>query len=221
MQLVSYMKIKVLALTGLFLAVVGFNAQAVDVRVKGAIVPASCNFTVTNAVIDYGRVDPATLSPTHYTKLAEKSTPYSIRCSSGTQLAVTAVDNRAASKVPNMMVSQYDSTFIDTFNFGLGTTTANQKIGGYIMQLRNSTADGRAVLPLFSSTNGRTWGRGVGTLGQSGHLTSWYSGVLTPVRVSVVSGNLYFQAVINKASELNLRDEVRLDGHATLELRYL
>lgn len=215
------MKNKVLALTGLFLAVAGFNAQAVDVRVKGSIVPASCNFTVTNAVIDYGRIDPATLSPTNYTKLAEKSTPYSINCSSGAQLAVTAIDNRAASKIPNMMRSQYNTTFTDTFNFGLGVTAANQKIGGYIMQLRNATGDGRALQPLFSSTNGNTWARGVGTLGQGGHLTSWYSGVLTPARVSVVSGNLYFQAVINKASELNLKDEVRLDGHATLELRYL
>lgn len=64
------------------------------------------------------------------------------------------------------------------------------------------------------------WG-GEGALGQGGHLTSWYSGTMAPVRLTVISGDLQFQAVINKTSELNFKDVARLDGLATLELRYL
>lgn len=214
------MKKIVAVMTGIFLVVAGFNAQAIDVRVKGFIVPASCSFTLVNAVIDYGTIDPQLLSATNYTTLEAKSTPYNIKCSSGTQLAVTAVDNRTASKIPDMMSRQFDHPVTDRFNFGLGLTAANQKIGGYIMQLLNSTADGRPVLPLYGDGQGR-WVGGEGALGQGGHLTSWYSGTMAPVRLTVISGYLQFQAVINKTSELNFKDVARLDGLATLELRYL
>ena len=69
------MKKIVAVMTGIFLVVAGFNAQAIDVRVKGFIVPASCSFTLVNAVIDYGTIDPQLLSATNYTTLEAKSTP--------------------------------------------------------------------------------------------------------------------------------------------------
>lgn len=49
---------------GLCLVVASLTVQAADVRVKGAIAPASCSFTLTRSVIDYGTIHPSSLSPT-------------------------------------------------------------------------------------------------------------------------------------------------------------
>jgi len=45
--------------------------------------------------------------------------------------------------------------------------------------------------------------------------------VYAPILVNAVSGNVEVQAVINKTSELDMSNQINLDGHFTLELRYL
>lgn len=219
------MKKYVFGMAGAFLAVAAVSAQAADLRVKGYIVPASCSFTLTNSVIDYGRIDPNSLSPTNYTKLAAKSTPYVIRCGSHakTKVGIKAVDNRDNTKIPNLMVSQFGPNYIDRYQYGLGNTAKAQKIGGYVVHLRNSVADGRAVRVMGSNNNGGVWvptsTEAVGNA--TTDLTSWHSGNFLPVLLNTVSGNLEVHAVINKTSELDLSSQINLDGQATLELRYL
>lgn len=219
------MKKSIFALAGVFLAVAGLNVQAADLRVKGTIAPASCSFTITNSVIDYGRIDPNTLSATNYTKLGAKSTPYAIKCGSHvkTKVSIKAIDNRASSKIPNLMVSQFGPNYVDRYQYGLGNTAKSQKIGGYVVHLRNSVADGKAVSVMGSNNNGGVWvptsTEAVGNAATD--LTSWHTGNFTPVSLNTLSGNLEVHAVINKTSELDLNSQVSLDGQATLELRYL
>jgi type 1 fimbria pilin len=217
------MKKNIAVLVGMFLAVAGLSAQAADLRVKGTIAPSSCSFTITNSVIDYGAINPSTLSPTNYTKLATKTTPYAIRCSSGvkTKVGIKAVDNRASSRIPNLMVSQIGGSYTDTYNYGLGTTARAQKIGGYVVHLRNSVADGRAVNVLTSINNGTSWVQGGPALGQGANIAAWHTGTNTPIQLNTLAGNLEIQAVINKTSELDMTSQIALDGQATLELRYL
>jgi type 1 fimbria pilin len=217
------MKKHIAVFAGVFLAVVGANVQAADLRVKGSIAPASCSFSITNATIDYGNIDPSSLSPTAYTKLAKKTTPYSIKCGSAvkTQVGVKVVDNRASSRIANLMVSQFGGAYTDTYNFGLGANAQAQKVGGYVVHLRSSIADGKAVSVLTSGNNGGTWSRGGEALGHATNLTSWSSGTNVPVQLNTLSGTLEVQAVINKTSELNINSGIALDGQATLELRYL
>jgi type 1 fimbria pilin len=202
---------------GTFLVVVGLNAQAADVRVKGSIAPASCSFSIPNAVIDYGKIDRTSLSPTQYTMLETKTTPFTIKCEARTQAAISAVDNRASSKVTGIL-----SGYTEVHNFGLGVTSSGDKIGGYRLGMRNSVADGKAVGVLRSNTAGATWQRIAETIGQAPTLTSWASpGTLTPVAFTSLSGNVFVIAHLNKTADLSLKNEVALDGHATLELKYL
>lgn len=217
------MKKHIAVFAGVFLAVVGANVQAADLRVKGSIAPASCSFTITNATIDYGNIDPNSLSPTAYTKLVKKTTPYSIKCGSTvkTQVGVKVVDNRASSRIANLMVSQFGGAYTDTYNFGLGVNAKAQKVGGYVVHLRSSIADGKAVSVLTSVNNGGTWSRGGEALGHATNLASWSSGTNVPVLLNTLSGTLEVQAVINNTSELNINSGIALDGQATLELRYL
>jgi type 1 fimbria pilin len=219
------MKKNIVGMAGVFLAMAVVNAQAADLRVKGTIAPASCSFTLTNAVIDYGRIDPNSLSATNYTKLGAKSTPYAIKCGSHvkTKVGIKAVDNRASTKIPNLMVSQFGPNYTDRYQYGLGNTAKAQKIGGYVLHLRNSVADGRAVRVMGSNNNGGVWvptsTEAVGNAATD--LTSWHTGNFVPFPMNTVSGNLEVHAVINKTSELDLNSQINLDGQATLELRYL
>jgi hypothetical protein len=217
------MKKNIAVWVGMFLAVAGLSAQAADLRVKGTIAPSSCNFTITNSVIDYGTINPSSLSATNYTKLAAKTMPYTIRCASSvkTRVGIKAVDNRATSKIPNLMTSQFGGSYTDTYNYGLGTTERAQKIGGYVVHLRNSVADGRAVNVLTSNNDGVSWVQGGQALGQGANIATWHAGTNTPILLNTLAGNLEIQAVINKTSELNMTSQIALDGQATLELRYL
>ncbi|MBY8945396.1 DUF1120 domain-containing protein [Pseudomonas sp. SH10-3B] len=214
-------KKKVFLLMGLFFGVAGMNAHAADVRVKGTIAPASCSFTITNSVFDYGMIRPSSLSATHYTRLDKKSTPFIVRCDAPTLVSIRTQDNRASSKVPGMMQSAFNATYVDAFNYGLGTSSKGEKVGGYVMFMANTIADGKSVRVNGSNNNGATWSFGDGALAQPPHLTSWASGTATPIRLSVVSGNLQVQGVINKTSAFSIGEGLSLDGHATLELRYL
>lgn len=217
------MKKNVAVLVGMFLAVTGLSAQAADLRVKGTIAPSSCSFTITNSVIDYGTISPSSLSPTNYTKLPTKITPYAIRCGSNVKAKVgmKALDNRASSRISNLMVSQFGAAYTDTYNYGLGTTARAQKIGGYVVHLRNSVADSRSVGVLTSVNNGASWVQGGQALGHAANIAAWHTGTNTPIQLNTLSGNLEIQAVINKTSELDMTGQISLDGQATLELRYL
>lgn len=214
------MKKKIVALACVGLAVTSLSAMAADVRVKGSIAPSSCSITLTNATFDYGRIDRGSLSATRYTKLDKKTSPYIITCEANTRVGIKSVDNRVSSKVPGIIVSEFPG-YHDIYNFGLGETAQGEKIGGYVMHLRNNVADGKAVSTIGSNNNGGTWHASGGALGQTTHVASWSSGTSLPVSLTTISGNLEVQAVINRTSALTLNQEVNLDGHATLELRYL
>ncbi|MBF6027569.1 DUF1120 domain-containing protein [Pseudomonas sp. P115] len=219
------MKKKFVGVAGAFLAIAAVSAQAADLRVKGYIAPASCSFTITNTVIDYGRIDPGSLSATNYTKLAKMSTPYAVRCGSNvkTKVAIKALDNRASSQIPGLMLNQFGGNYKDFYNFGLGTSAKGQKVGGYVIHLRNSVADSRAVGIVASENNGGYWHtNSTEAVGHTNNLTSWRAGnVYAPIPVNTVSGQIEVQAVINKTSALDLNSQINLDGQATLELRYL
>jgi type 1 fimbria pilin len=215
------MKVKRALSLGVFLVMAGLNAQAADVRVKGTIAPASCSFTITNSVFDYGMIRPSSLSATHYTKLERKSTPFTVKCDAPTLVSIKTQDNRSSSKVPGMMQSVFNQTYGEPFNYGLGTSSKGEKVGGYVMFMANTVADGKSVRVNGSNNNGVTWTFGDGALAQPPHLTSWASGTSTPIRLSVVSGILQVQGVINKTSAFSVGGGISLDGHATLELRYL
>ena len=219
------MKVKFVLVAGVVLSVASLSAQASELRVKGAIVPASCSFTMTNAVFDYGDIRPSSLSETQYTRLTAKSTPFAVKCegSALTAVGLKAVDNRSSSKVPGI-VSSIDQGYTDNYNYGLGVSSKGQKIGGYAVHVQNSIADGRTVRTVTSADNGNTWTNyRSNALGQGGDVIAWWggSGAQTPLKVNSVSGNIQIITFINKKSALDVGSKIELDGHATLELRYL
>ncbi|POZ99283.1 hypothetical protein C4E44_35815, partial [Pseudomonas sp. MWU12-2312b] len=92
----------------------------------------------------------------------------------------------------------------------------------YSLSVKDSVADFPLVNTIVSTNNGLNWSRGNGALGQYQNIMSWSGFFAThPASVQRVSGTLEVQPVINKTSELDVTQELYLDGLATLELRYL
>lgn len=208
---------------GALLVAWGGYASAADLLVKGTIIPASCTLSLQNGgIVDYGKIRAASLSPNSYTRLPARGVPFSVRCDGGTRVGVKTLDNRAASKVPGILQASIGSSYSDVYNYGLGMTTGGQRIGGYALTIKDSVADFPLVNTIVSSNNGLSWNRGNGALGQYQNIMSW-SGFFAnhPASVERVSGTLEVQAVINRTSELDVTQDVALDGLATLELRYL
>lgn len=199
-------------------AAAGVHAQSIDVRVIGTITPAACTPTIAGGgVVDFGVIPAASLNVTSFTELPKKSVPFSITCDAPTQVAVAVVDNRADSIVTGILAAD------DANNFGLGKA-GEAKIGGYVLDMEQGTftADGSAAFTTASTDNGATWlNSGKGRL-QKNQLRSWSlkSGG-TPVAFTTLAGTLAITAAINKAEGLPLKDEIQLDGLATLEMVYL
>ena len=208
---------------GALLVALGVNANAADLLVKGTIVPASCTLSLHNGgVVDFGRIRAAELSANAYTRLQPRGVPFTVNCDGGTRVGVKTLDNRSSSKVPGILQTALGPGYTDAYNYGLGTTAVGQRIGGYALSVTDSVADFPLVNTIVSTNNGLSWTRGNGALGQYQNIMSWSGFFAThPASVQRVSGTLEVQPVINKTSELDVTQELYLDGLATLELRYL
>lgn len=208
------------------LAATSMGAQAaIDLRVKGTIVPASCvPFLAGGGVIDYGNIPAEDLNQTSYKVLDKKEIIFNINCQSSTRVGLKALDGRDASKVDGILASTIGADYTENYNYGLGKTVNGENIGGYAVNMRAANAGGNPVIAITSLDDGATWIRtATGAVGQSTNVTSWSQdiGDPTPISFITLSGTLEVQAVINKASELTIDNSIPLDGLATFELRYL
>jgi len=197
-----------------------FGAHAADtteLKVKGVIRPVACTPSFSGGnVVDYGTIPAKSLTAGAYTKLAEKSVPFSISCDAKTKMALKVADNRASSVITDIEEARY--------NFGLGNVgTAN--IGGYTLKFLQSsvTTDGQPANQIFSTDGNKTWtATGVnGTLGKDRTFSWADAGATVPAPFKLVSGSITVFPTLNKPENLPLTQDIPLDGSATLEVVYL
>lgn len=210
------------------IAAVSVNANAaIDLRVKGTIVPASCvPFLQGGGVVDYGTIPAEDLNQTSYTVLGKKEIVFNINCQAATKVGLKAQDGKGFSQIPGILASTIGADYTDNYNYGLGTTVAGEKIGGYAVNLKPGSfqTNNGSVKAITSLDNGTTWlETTTGAVGQNDNLASWAgtTGPLIPVSFITLSGAMEVQAVINKASDLTIDNDVPLDGLTTFELSYL
>lgn len=209
------------------------QAQSLDVKVAGQIVPAACTLNLGGGgVFNYGNILASTLNRTEYTALPILSLPVSLTCNGPAKVAIRVYDNRADSEIPGLFLPEYG----DGYNHGLGTVSG-AKIGGYrlSMKTRSTVADNPNAIVITNITPNAppgTWYITRQEYDYMSHSTkypyllSWgeqdgstISGNLVPVKT--VSSELRVDARLNYASELPLSGPIQLDGLATLELVYL
>ncbi|UUW17350.1 DUF1120 domain-containing protein [Serratia ureilytica] len=213
-------------------------ADSVDVRVIGTITPAACTPTLSGGgVVDYGTMNPNTLSAAAYTVLPEHDVDFAITCDAPAKVAITAINGRpnTAAGVTEGAGQNAGVAPVQLFGrsanaVGLGLD-GSSKIGGYAVNVKTDTftADSSSVSNIFvtgTPTTGTTWSASpTGEIYHSGTVARYFSwaatGTTVPAAFTTLAGKLGVQAYINHASELDLTKPVTLDGLTTIELVYL
>ncbi|MFD6162281.1 DUF1120 domain-containing protein [Nocardia sp. NPDC060256] len=185
------------------------GAQAADQTTRGLITPSACEPSLSNGgVVDYGKISVKDLNPDSPTVLGQQMTSLSVTCDAATLIALESIDNRAYSAV-------------EPGNYGLGLINETEKLGWYVVVLRNAVADGVEVLPITSDDQGDTWN--FDAVWRAGRLLSVASmdDLSQPLRCRQLTVDLVLHTIIAPTNTLTLNDEVPIDGNVTLTVRYL
>lgn len=209
-------------------------AQSIDIKVTGKILPSSCTpaFPSGGGVADFGTMKVSSLNSTSVTPLADmKEIPVTITCEEATRVAVKFTDSRDDSSPTESI--KMGNGFAGSPNsvFGLGMYN-DKKIGAYALALyrnqgENTNASGDPLYPLISIDGGKGWlVRGVDYMQINSDNSEIYAftsdkASSAPSAESKINFKVAVSATINPTNDLNVTDEVTLDGLTNVELVYL
>lgn len=197
------------------LAPCAFAASSVDLQVQGLIIPAACTPSLSQGgTVDYGKLAARDLRPDTSTWLPPVIVQLGVRCDAPTLFALRGRDNRPGTAHKD-----------DGYGYGLGLINGDQKLGTYLLTLRNPVSDDGPVQTLMSTTNGDTWWLvPEGTWLVAHQLAAFGnsdSGTPAPSPLQTVTAELHIEPSIAPANSLTLTEEVLLDGSATVDVIYL
>jgi len=196
------------ALLLLFTPVV-FASSNTDLSVSGTITPSACAPLISDGgMVDFGKMSAKSLNADQHTSLPNQSMHVSVRCEGPTFFTLNTIDNRAGTSANH-----------DRWH-GLGMTPNDEKIGGASFHLYTPVADGVAVRMINSEDGGVTWG----PANELNHLwltTIAKSGEETPIAAQEFDAEIRLYTHVAPSERLTLLDEVPIDGHATIQLKYL
>lgn len=188
-----------------------FAISSLDLRVTGTITPSSCTPSLSNGgVVDHGKLAVKDLDPVMPTSLKAAEMLLEVHCESATLFTLAAMDNRAGTAAINP-----DSAH------GLGMVNSDQKLGSVWFGLYDTVADSSPVHTIMSRDGGITWSPS-SYLGHAAltAVTSSSGTPYTPSAVQALSARIRAFTLIVPASDLSTQDELPIDGHTTVQLRY-
>lgn len=209
-------------------------AQSIDIKVTGKILPSSCtpSFPSGGGVADFGSMKVSSLNSTSETPLADmKEIPVTITCEEATRVAVKFTDSRDDSSPTESIKMGNGFLGSPAYVFGLGLYN-DKKIGAYALALSrtqgiNTNDTGESLYPMASVDAGKTWGtKGIDYLQITSNNSEIYgfsterSGTELSAQ-SKINFKVAVSATINPTNDLNVTDEVTLDGLTNVELVYL
>ncbi|MDD2060850.1 DUF1120 domain-containing protein [Pseudomonas sp. GD03860] len=183
------------------------------------IQPAACTPQLSNnGVVDYGTIAAQSLQAERRTRLPSRHLNLSINCDSPARYALLMHDNRDGTALVNSMVF-----------YGLGLDASDNRIGLYevVFDPKLTSADQLPAVYLTYSTGGGTYWSS--SSAQSNSITSKTLLALTdedntvkgPVPFRTLSTSIEIKPVIAPTLDLDLRQDILLDGAATIEIVYL
>lgn len=198
-------------------------APTAELKVTGQIVPAACTIKLGGSA-DYGNLIAAGIKADKTTPLDEKDVSLAINCDAQAKLALSVADNRTGTAPAGLGTGNTIlgvSAPADTNFFGLGTS-GGKSVGGYAVQLKITSVDTTTATDVLDSADQRTWAKSTNSLLDPAKTVSWAkTGTTDPLIGKDIAGTLAVQAVIDKSSNLNLKNPIKLDGSATLTVDYL
>ena len=196
-------------LVSLLLAPAAFAASSTDLTVQGTITPNGCEPMLSGGgVVDFGKMAAKALNPDSPTELPRVELQLSIQCNAPTLLAFNTIDNRRGT-----------SAIHDHWH-GLGLTPDGEMLGSTGLGLYEAMADGVPARTLNSEDGGVTWIPSA-FLGHSMLSAIGLGTNYTPIAVTRFTSQLRLYTYINHGDRLTVMDEIPLDGHVTLQMKYL
>ncbi|MGY2289395.1 DUF1120 domain-containing protein [Pseudomonas sp. SDO528_S397] len=184
-------------------------ASSVDLTVKGLITPSACTPGLSaGGAVDYGKVSAKDLSPTASTHLGYSVLDLTVACDAATLMAFEAFDNRPGS-APE-----------PTDSFGLGLVDGH-KLGSYSLRMLDPVADGVVVQTIASDDRGLTWFAERTIIPLAYQSVASASDASAPIPVQNLQMGLRFSTYIAPTQDMDLSNEITLDGSATLQIVYL
>lgn len=197
-------------LATLLLAPTVLAASSADFAVTGTITPNACEPSLSGGgVVDYGKMTAKELSADLPTSLPWQTMQLDIQCEGATFISLSTIDNRAGTSA------------INDYWHGLGLTADNEKLGATAFGLFNPVADDVTVKTINSTDGGVTWSPSIylGHYAQTSIAAN--GGANTPIAVRRFTADLRVYTMVDGTDRLTVLDEVPLDGHATVQLKYL
>ncbi|ROL62768.1 hypothetical protein BHU25_24150 [Pseudomonas vranovensis] len=189
-----------------------------ELALQWQIQPAACTPLLSQGgVVDYGKISLQSLNSDKRTRLPTRQLNLSIQCDSPARYALLMQDNRDGTAV------------VDSLNFyGLGRDASENKIGLYEVQIDplHISADQLPAVYVTQSTRGTGWSTAGST---SKPLTTTtllgFNDVENnsngPIAIRHLSTPINIMPVIAATDELDNRQDIHLDGSATIEIIYL
>ncbi|MGU0809943.1 DUF1120 domain-containing protein [Pseudomonas aeruginosa] len=213
------MKLKQMVQGLLYISALAGAAQvmAADLNVAGRIQPSgACSLALGNGgVVDLGTLTSRNLARDGYREFYRQIS-LSIDCQTPTRVAIKGLDNREGTVLGG-------ETGI--VGFGMGAA-GGRKTGRYYLLPLNRWGDGQRLVHLVKKTwSGSGWQ--VSDVGSTRYtsandISSWAEpGQANPQAFKKITSDLEFVIQIAPASELDLSQEIAIDGSATMELVYL
>ncbi|WP_445147361.1 DUF1120 domain-containing protein [Dyella sp. Tek66A03] len=199
-------------------ATAAFAGTTADISVTGTITPGSCTINIGNGGnFDVGTIPASSLNRGARTSLPPAHNSFSVNCEAPLRFALKGTDNRADS---------VDKWMVGGQEFGLGVTSANEKIGSFYLSLGAMSADG-SVVGSTESSDGGTSSVGISSGAPYVYTDGTLVGFTTetgsngPMAIQDLTGQLRANTTIRDADALTLTEAVPIDGSATIELVYL
>ncbi|MCW5301040.1 DUF1120 domain-containing protein [Herbaspirillum lusitanum] len=198
-------------------------ADTAEMQVKGRIYPGACLTTFTgDGTIDFGVIPASRLTAGQYTRLPAKSIVLALSCDAPTRVALKFSDNRTASRVTGIQTDTSSPTQ-NAHNFGLGTVNG-KKVGGYAISIApGTTVDGKAATRLWGDIGGNSWNSGFYwvTNDDLRYFSFNNDASMTPGALTLLQVKFNVHVGLNKPENLDLQQDVPLDGSTTIEVVYL
>jgi len=190
-----------------------FAASTVELTVKGLITPTACTPSLSGGgVVDHGKISAKDLNVDKTTQLPNQTLLLSVDCEAKTLFAIKGADNRAGSS-------------LYSHGYGLGLINNTQKIGSYSLEYKSPIADQLPTRVLHSMDDGLTWMDGEDAAIPAQELAGFgdTSGgnARAPIPIQELRTDVIVWTTIAAAKDMDLSNEVNMDGSATLEVKYL
>ncbi|MNJ39262.1 hypothetical protein D3C77_341310 [compost metagenome] len=184
-----------------------------------AIMPAACTPLLSNnGEVNYGKISAQSLQADKPTSLPSKHLTLSINCDSPARFALRMLDNRDGTALLDSPLS-----------YGLGRDTASNSIGFFEVMLDPNQVSADSLPAIYlthSSSDGAHWdsasiqGNGIPSKALMA-FTNEDASTKGPVPIRNLSTSIEIKPVIAPTRDLDLRQEIELDGSATIEIVYL